>query len=145
MTTIGYSWLRFLNDGFCGRTEGAYPFLSSWSHPCFVKAFVDTIPLFLLFSFYLSVCFNFVLSLWTVHFWSFTKISYNGLNAASTRLNMLKFYDVSLILATENIFSVEKYCPLTVKLIWAEFIDSTVTNVKLSSNIRIQWQICVYD
>ena len=37
----------------------------TWSHSYFVKDFVDSKPLFFLFSFYLLVCFKFVLSLCT--------------------------------------------------------------------------------
>ena len=62
-------------------TQGRWclSFMSTWSHSSFIKEFVDSKPLFLLFSYYLLVCFTFVLSLWTMHFWSLTSVFYTGL------------------------------------------------------------------
>ena len=42
----------------------------------FVKEFVDSKLLFLLFTFFLLVCLKFVLSLWTMHFWSLKWVFY---------------------------------------------------------------------
>ena len=58
----------WFHDGFFAQDRGCLPFWNTWSHFCFVKEFMDSMTLFLLFSFYLLVCFKFVLSLWTVQF-----------------------------------------------------------------------------